>query len=357
MTQANVEVTWNPNETPTEEYEPYNDVIKGVAKVGENILHYKVTDSWGRTCEDERTINLSNGILGNSIVFKGGDRQDLIKFTFVKCTDNRNDGVTLNVNILDGDTIFAENAMSYYYTVRVTLPNGNSYTRKIYSDYSYNNQHRKEGQGRDPFGIFRDLYLPYGSTFEFIDTGHPFNLSIHGRVRNQREDYSDGVQNPDNLRSIKFMVTDSGFKSVYVEKDDIKTNQNIISVVSTEGIPLQLKIDPETKKISVYSNNSSTFYWNLGDNKKVFNITLTGQDGEQKFSIDGYSREKGNAFSNNKFSRPKDYEIGDKLTIWHYTPNRVSIKGPIENQREDYSDGIDNEKNLTEAVFLSLIHI
>lgn len=352
LTQANVEVTWNPNETPTEEYEPYNDVIKGVAKVGENILHYKVTDSWGRTCEGERTINLSNGILGNSIVFKGGgDRRDLIKFTFVKCTDNRNDGVTLNVNILDGNTIFAANAMSYYYTVRVTLPNGQSHTRKIYSDYSYNNQHRKDGQGHDPFGIFRDLYLPYGSTFEFIDIGHPFNLSIHGRVRNQREDYSDGVQNPDNLRSIKFMVTDSGLKSVYVEKDDIKTNQNIISVVSTEGIPLQLKIDPETQQIRGYSNSSSTFYWDLGDRIKVFNITLTGQDGERKFSIDGYSRDKGNVFYNAHFSSPKDYEIGDKLTLWHYTPNRVSIKGPIKNQREDYSDGVDNEKNLTEAVF------
>lgn len=352
LTQANVEVTWNPNETTTEEYEPYNDVIKGVAKVGKNVLHYKVTDSWGRTCEGERTINLSNGILDNSIVFKGGrDRKDLIKFTFVKCTDNRNNGVTLKVDILDGDTIFAENAMSYYYTVKVTIPGGNSYIRKIYSDYSYNNQNRRNGPGHDPFGIFRDLYLPYGSTFEFIDTGHPFNLSIHGRVRSQREDYSDGVQNPDNLRSIKFMVTDSGFKSVYVEKDDIKTNQNIISVVSTEGIPLQLKIDPETKKISGYSNSSSTFYWDLGERTKVFNITLTGQNGGQKFSIDGYSREKGNAFSNTHFSRPRDYEIGDKLTIWHYTPNRVSIKGPIENQREDYSDGIDNEKNLTEAVF------
>lgn len=352
LTQANVEVTWNPNETPTEEYEPYNDVIKGVAKVGRNVLHYKVTDSWGRTCEVERTINLSNGILGNSIVFKGGrDRKDLIKFTFVEGTDNRNNGVTLKVDILDGDTIFYENAMSYYYTVRVTIPNGPLYTRQIYGDYSYNNQNRKDGQESDPFGIFKNLYLPYGSTFEFINTGHPVNLSIHGRVRNQREDYSDGVQNPDNLRSIKFMVTDSGLKSVYAERDDIKTNQNIISVVSTEGIPLQLKIDPETKKISGYSNSSSTFYWDLGEHTKVFNITLTGQNGGQKFSIDGYSREKGNVFYNNNFSRPKDYEIGDKLTIWHYTPNRVSIKGPIENQREDYSDGIDNEKNLTEAVF------
>lgn len=352
LTQANVEVTWNPNETTTGEYEPYNDVIKGVAKVGENILHYKVTDSWGRTCEVERTINLSNGILDNSIVFKGGSaRKDLIEFTFVKCTDNRNNGVTLKVDILDANTIFAENAMSYYYTVRVTLPNGESHTRKIYSDYSYNNQHRRPDGQSDPFGIFKNLYLPYGSTFEFINTGHPVNLSIHGRVRNQREDYSDGVQNPDNLRSIKFMVTDSGLKSVYAERDDIKANQNIISVVSSEGIPLQLKIDPETQQISGYSNSSSTFYWDLGERTKVFNITLTGQNGEQKFSIDAYSREKGNVFYNNNFSRPKNYKIGDKLTVWHYTPNRVSIKGPIKNQREDYSDGIDNEKNLTEAVF------
>ena len=314
LTQANVEVTWNPNETPTENDEPYNDVIKGVAKVGENVLHYKVTDSWGRTCEGERIINLSNGILDNSIVFKGGSaRKDLIKFTFVKCTDNRNDGVTLNVNILDGDTIFYANAMSYYYTVRVTLPGGQSYTKQIYGDYSYNNQHLRPDRERDPFGIFKNLYLPYGSTFEFINTGHPVNLSIHGRVRNQREDYSDGVQNPDNLRSIKFMVTDSGLKSVYAERDDIKTNQNIISVVSTEGIPLQLKIDPETQQISGYSNSSSTFYWDLGNNIKVFNITLTGQDGERKFSIDGYSREKGNVFYNNNFSRPKGYEIGDNL--------------------------------------------
>ena len=120
---------------------------------------------------------------------------------------------------------------------------------------------------------------------------------------------------------------------------------NIISVLSTEGIPLQLKIEPETKQISGYSNSSSTFYWNLGEHIKVFNITLTGQDGERKFSFDGYSRYKGNVFSNAHFSSPKDYEIGDKLTLWHYTPNRVSIKGPIKNQREDYSDGVDNEKN------------
>ena len=342
LTQANVEVTWNPTETPTKEYEPYNDVIKGVAKVGENVLHYKVTDSWGRTCEGKRTINLSNGILTNEIAFKGGpSATELVKLNFV----NNDNGVRLNLAYADTNTVFHQSSNeSPYYTVRITLPNENTYTSTIKGKERYTNQ----------FDTFLNMDIPYGSTIEFINTGHPFNLIIRGKVRNQREDYSDGAQNPDNLRSVKFMVTDSGLKSVYLEKDEISGNQNIISVVSTEAIPLQLKIDPETKKISAYSSNDVTFYWGLKQDLtsvKVFNIKLTGQDGGEKFSYDGLSQQSGREFANRYFSQPKSYDIGDKLTIWHYTPKRVSIKGPIENQREDYSDGIDNEKNLTEAVF------
>lgn len=342
LTQANVEVTWNPTETPTKEYEPYNDVIKGVAKVGENVLHYKVTDSWGRTCEGERTINLSNGILTNEIAFKGGpSATELVKLNFV----NNDNGVRLNLAYADRNTVFHQSSNeSPYYTVRITLPNGNTYTSTIKGKERYTNQ----------FDTFLNMDIPYGSTIEFINTGHPFNLIIRGKVRNQREDYSDGAQNPDNLRSVKFMVTDSGLKSVYLEKDEISGNQNIISVVSTEAIPLQLKIDPETKKISAYRSNDVTFYWGLKQDLtsvKVFNIKLTGKDGGVKFSYDGLSQQSGMDFANRHFSQPKSYDIGDKLTIWHYTPKRVSIKGPIENQREDYSDGIDNEKNLTEAVF------
>lgn len=342
LTQANVEVTWNPNETPTKNDEPYNDVIKGVAKVGKNVLRYKVTDSWGRTCEDERTINLSNGILTNEIAFKGGpSATELVKLNFV----NNDNGVRLNLAYADTNTVFHQSSNeSPYYTVRITFPNGHIYTSTIKGKERYTNQ----------FDTFLNRDIPYGSTIEFINTGHPFNLIIRGRVRNQREDYSDGAQNPDNLRSVKFMVTDSGLKSVYLEKDEISGNQNIISVVSTEAIPLQLKIDPETKKISAYSSNDVTFYWGLKQDLtsvKVFNIKLTGQDGREKFSYDGLSQQSGREFANRYFSQPKSYDIGDKLTIWHYTPKRVSIKGPIENQREDYSDGIDNEKNLTEAVF------
>ena len=350
LTSANVEVTWNPNEIPQGDYEPYNDVIKGVAKVGENTLHYKVTDTWGRSAEADRTINLSNGILENSILLKSLSMKDMARFTFVKEENDAQNEVTLKLNVINRTDTIAPGGYSNYYTIKIVKPNGDSYTRLWYSEDHYTNQ----------FDFFNNMKLPYGTTIEFINTGHPDRLSIDGPVRNQREDYSDGVQNPDNLRSIKFEVTDCGLKSVYVEKDQIEGNQNIISLMSKESIPLQFKIDPATKKINVYSSNYVTLYWQLrtGPNDtvlppiEVFRMTLKGPDGIVKAEVSGDARDKGD---NPKFSdafNDRSFEYGDTLTIWHYTPSRVAIKGKeIKGAREDYSNGVDNSKNLTEAVF------
>ena len=352
LTSANVEVTWNPEEIPSEEYEPYNDTIKGVAKVGVNTLHYKVTDSWGRTCEGSRTVNLTNGILDNEVIFRTRGYTEAVKFRFVKESNNQENEVTLKVDVLNTTETIAPGGYSYYYTVKITLNNENNdvFTRRIYSEDKYSNQ----------FEYFNNLKLPYGSTIEFIDTGHPDRLIINGPVRDQREDYTDGATNPDNLRSIKFVVTDCGLKSVYVEKDNLEENQNIISLMSKESIPLQFKIDSTTREIDVYYSNHVTLYWELrtGENDtvlpeiEVFRMTLTGENGEVKADVSGDARDKGNS---NKFRaafHDRSYDIGDTLTIWHYTPSRVSIKGKkIKGAREDYSNGVDNSANLTEAVF------
>ena len=39
------------------------------------------------------------------------------------------------------------------------------------------------------------------------------------------------------------------------------------------------------------------------------------------------------------------------MTIWHKSPKRISIQGKVDGAREDYTDGVDNSKNLEEAVF------
>jgi hypothetical protein len=154
-------------------------------------------------------------------------------------------------------------------------------------------------------------------------------------------------------RSIEFKVTDSGLKSVYVEKDQMTENQNIISIMSKESIPLQFKIDPVNKTITRHFGNHITLYWELKEEHapqviEVFRMTLRGPNGDFKDEVVGEAHDKGNF---QKFNKTMRYNIGDTLTIWHYTPSRVSIKGNVIGAREDYSDGVDNEANLTETAF------
>ena len=309
-----------------------------MAKVGVNTLHYKVTDTWGRTCEGSREVTLSNGMLSNSILLRGKSAIEMAKFTFAKEENDAENQVTLKLHVLNRTNKLYQGSFTNYYIIRITKPNEEPIEKRWWSESNYTDQ----------FDGLSDMKLPYGSTIEFINAGHPQNVSIDGPVRNQREDYSDGVQNPDNLRSIKFMVTDSGLKSVYVEKDEITEDQNIITVVAKEGITIQFKIDQATKTISKYYASSTTFAWELGPNKDVFRMILQGQGGNNKFTVTGTSQQKGEHvdFSN------QTYDIGDTLTIWHYTPSRISIKGKeIKGAREDYSDGVDNSENLTKAIF------
>lgn len=346
LTKANVEVTWNPQNTQeqpstktTQSVDNEDDSpIKGEPKVGENILHYKVTDTWGRTCEESREVTLSNGMLSNSILLKGKSERDMAKFTFTKEENDAENQVTLKLEVLNRTDKLYEGSNTDFYVIKITKPGESHIEVRWNSEEHYTNQ----------FDQFNNMDLPYGSTIEFIYVGSPQYVSIDGPVRNQREDYSDGVQNPENLRSIKFMVTDSGLKSVYVERDQITENQNIITVVANQGITIQFKIDPATKTISKYFASSTTFAWELESNIEVFRMTLEGQNGIAKYNVTGTSRQKGNevTFSN------QNYVEGDTLTIWHYTPSRISIKGKeIKGAREDYSDGVDNSENLTKAIF------
>ena len=87
--------------------------------------------------------------------------------------------------------------------------------------------------------------FPYGTKIE-IYAGHPQIFSIDGPVRNAAEDYSDKVQNPENLTNTKFEITDAGLKAIYVPPatDQINENENLISLVAPEKIPLKIKISP-----------------------------------------------------------------------------------------------------------------
>lgn len=346
LTKANVEVTWNPKEIPNGENEQYNDFIKGVAKVGLNTLHYKVTDSWGRTCEADRSVNLTNGMLKNEIIFNQsvtGDEVMKINFT------TENDGIRLNFT--NTGKQFAVGYNQTYYRIKLHIPNAQG----RFDVHDINLIGTDTGDKRDLDVLKR--VVPYGTMFEFY-AFHPTNLVITGGVRNQREDYSDGAQNVENYTFVKFKVTDSGLESIYTEGDSIskENNENIISVASIESIPVKFKVNPATRKISIYNRTNIELYHELrtehGD-IPVFRMTLNRQNGDV-VSVEANASDRGinSKFNVFNFDENTTFDYGDTLTIWHYTPSRISIKGKeIKGAREDYSDGVDNEANLTEAVF------
>ena len=342
LTKENVQVTWNPktNENQgTTENTGTSRTIEGEPIVGKNTLQYIVTDSWGRSSDPvTRTVNLSNGILKGNILFGKSDPSEL-DIKFIETDDNK-----VQVKVTGNGNKFYNGALneSGYYKIKLYNPNNTNPRVNISLDAYENSTSSK-------LNDLNNIIIDYGTRIEFY-AGHPERFSIKGPVRDAREDYSDGVQNPEHIFNVKFEVTDSGLKSIYTDpdKEAVIDNDNIIALVAKESLPLKFKVDPVNRRITRFYNNTTGLQWELEDNVKVFEMTLTGLDGNVKHSVEGRSREKGD---NQKFNINWNFDIGDKLTIWHKTPKRILIKGDVKNAKEDYSDGVDNSRNLTEAVF------
>ena len=376
LTKENVEVKWNEKfkgdpknynnseesaltDNPDGEYTLAGNGIKvyGEQNVGNNILYYKVTDSWGRvTYEQRKNIILKNGAFEDNIKFGNSNTEDKLSLKFNKVEGEEK--VKLNLTTKRDDDYFASsNADFKYYEIQVWVPNNNQSNERS-SEYNNTktltlNGNQTPQQVNDQIQSFNQLQVPYGTILK-IYAGHPQLFSIEGPVRDKSEDYSDKVQNPENLINTVFKITEAGLKAIYVEPeiDKLNINENLISLVAPEKIPLKIKISPNGSDrggISVVDSNET---WLDGtDANVVFRMTLKHADGTTVRDINI----NGNKYANqqdvlNQFNN-LTYEYGDTLTIWHKTPKKVLIKGNVINAREDYSDGVDNSLNLEEAVF------
>ncbi|MFQ7597412.1 hypothetical protein [Clostridium sp.] len=377
LTKDNVEVKWNNKfkgdtkdyndnkesaltDNPDGEYALAGNGIKvyGQQNVGDNVLYYKVTDSWGRVSYEQRTnIRLKNGAFEDNIKFGNSNTEDKLSLKFNKVEGEEKVKLNLTTKI-DDDYFASSNADFKYYEIQVWVPNNNQQNERS-SEYNNINTLTLKGnqtpnQVSRQIQDFNTLQVPYGTIIK-IYAGHPQLFSIEGPVRDKSEDYSDKVQNPENLINTVFKITEAGLKAIYVPTEVEKSlgeNENLISLVAPEKIPLKIKIRPNGSnggRISVVDSNET---WLDGtDANVVFRMTLKHLNG----SSENVVNINGNKYANqsdvlNQFNN-LNYEFGDTLTIWHKTPKKVLIKGKVENAREDYSDGVDNSLNLTEAVF------
>ncbi|WP_294161430.1 hypothetical protein [uncultured Clostridium sp.] len=369
LTKDNVEVKWNERfvgdntnyenaeETVLEkssdgEHTLAGNGIKvyGNQKVGENTLYYKVTDSWGRvTFGQRKNIMLKNGIFQNVVRFNADGK---IIMNFEKVENSEKFKIKFVVSEF---TKLTEATPDKYYEIKVTKPNEQPITVTLNGNFN-------KTSVCNALRTINEQEFPYGTKIK-IYAGHPQMFSIDGPVRNAAEDYSDKVQNPENIINTEFEITDAGLKATYItpETDQINENENLISLVAPEKIPLKIKISPRTNNtrtsddgtidgtISIVDKNGTQIDYDV--DKIVFTMILKGENGAVKKRIDIKGNVNGNAESIRQQFDNFNYQYGDTLTIWHKTPKKVIIKGNIINAREDYSDGVDNSLNLEEAVF------
>ena len=369
LTKENVEVKWNEKfigdssnyetieknavlESTEQEPTSIENGIKvyGQQQVGENTLYYKVTDSWGRvTFAQRKNIMLKNGVVQNVVRFDS-DQKIIMKFEKVETNEQGAGKIKIKFEVSEFDRL-TTSTHDRYYEVKVTEPNKNPITVTLEGIFN-------KTRVCQALSTINEKEFPYGTKIE-IYAGHPQIFSIDGPVRNAAEDYSDKVQNPENLINTKFEITDAGLKAIYVPPatDQINENENLISLVAPEKIPLKIKISPRTNNtrtsddgtISIVDSNGTQI--DYGVPNVVFKMILKRENGEVKKTININGNVNGNAESIRQQFNGFNYQYGDTLTISHTTPKKVIIKGNIKGAREDYSDGVDNSLNLTEAVF------
>ncbi|WP_302623871.1 hypothetical protein, partial [uncultured Clostridium sp.] len=307
--------------------------------------------------EQRINIKLKNGAFEDVIKFGNGRNEDKLKLKFNKIEGDTEGKVQLHLSTKDDSNYFASSTADFkYYEIQIWVPNNNQSNERS-SEYNNTktltlNGNQTPNSVRTQINEFNNLKVPYGTILK-IYSGHPQLFSIEGPVRNSLEDYSDKVQNPENLVNTVFKITEAGLKAIYVEPeiDKLNINENLISLVAPEKIPIKMKISPNTQNgnnggtISIVDKNMTWIYNNF--NEVVFTMELKGENGDTKRREEFRGDQYGEHISFNTI----DYKFGDTLTITHKEPKKVLIKGNINNAREDYSDGVDNSLNLTEAVF------
>ena len=365
LTKSNVKVIWNPSNNGEEinlnksvgkedEIEKVKDevIVEGEQRVGRNVLQYIVTDSWGRSNTAERIVNLKNGIFEDKIKFGLNDRLNL---SFIKDTSDEN-SVKLNFTVNNSLEYFASSNSNFkYYGIKVYEPREGT-TASSSSDYTLTQNLELMGSARPSIqvlGALQNMKIPYNTIIE-IYAGHPQYFSINGPVRNAAEDYSDFVQNPENIVNTVFKITDSGLRAIYVESevDKLNVNENLIELVAPEKIPIKIKITPNGNNggsIAVVDKNTTLLDSTVSTT--VFTMELKGEQGNRKRLITLNGNQNGNDASVLNQFNDFNYVYGDTLTMTHRTPKKLLIKGNIEGARENYYDGVDNSLNLLEAVF------
>uniref|UniRef100_UPI0025EDBAD1 bacterial Ig-like domain-containing protein n=1 Tax=uncultured Clostridium sp. TaxID=59620 RepID=UPI0025EDBAD1 len=305
-------------------------------KIGDNKVRLTVADSWGRESTITRNLVITNGIPKNTIKFMAGN-QSVLEIGF--------DPNTNRLILTKNDVKFGEGNNNNNY-VGITIKKKTESNSNITVNFSG----EEKPVNNSKLERLNSYDLKYGDTI-VLHHQHPFNLKIDGTVINAREDYTDGVQNVENIINTEFEITKSGLKAVYTDPDSNLGDKNIIfGPMAPEKFPFKIKVDIANNKFNILSKNSNDILYNAG-NEKVYKVVHINKELTQSLKIlDLTGRATGQHSSIAEWNNMR-FKYGDYLYIEHKEPSRSIIKGKIKNAREDYSNGVDEIDNMKHVIF------
>lgn len=330
---------------------PESEKIK-LDTIGRHNIDIVVTDSWGRSTQGTRMVEVKNSIDRNEIWFGGhikgtGGIESMFKIKFdsntnqIKVTDQRSDKLN---NEADA---------SRYYEINVYNQQGQKQIETITLGTS-------DRGNSDKLNRLNNHEFEYGDYIN-IYAYQTFRIKINGEVRNGREDYSDGINRGEDFVNTNFHITDKGLVAEYINPTTINENESLIEFAVEEGKVLKMKINHDNGEITFLNGIEGFYDWHSGDTI-VFKLSIhkASNNQTQTFSYRGKDQGPLNELTN--FARNNHLQDGDYIRFEtpHIPLNKsIQISGKLikpENSNEsimneDYSDGIDNIENMTKGIF------
>lgn len=319
--------------------------------VGTHKITLILTDSWGRSVSVERTYKVKSSIDRNEISFPGYNpqtRQDYVAFELKFDSETK----TIKIENQRAEPIHAGDRIFF----RINVYDAKSKEVKKTVQLNANDLGTSI-----KLNELKNFNFEYGDYINIYAYQTP-RVKIVGPVRNQHEDYSDGVQLATDLADTYFYITEAGLRSEF-KPETLNENESLIEFIATNGgAPFKLKFNHSSKTVSF---PKTTEFYNYSDTAKndVFRVKYYDASLNQLFT---YNSKNNDSSVNQQLKdklRREGFDTGDYIAFEYldipdsFYGLRLTGKVVIEEnadeelKNEDYSDGIQNKRNLTEVRF------
>ena len=329
-----------------------------MAKLGTHKITLILTDSWGRSVSVDRTYKVNPSIGRNTIVFRGTQKignssnyrnADTFRLRFEHETKK------IKMERIDENMTFhSDSAREWYYKLYVYSKDG--ITRKFSAELMGNETSTSDKLNK----LLEGLDFEYGDYIR-MEAKHAFQVKINGPVRNQLEDYSDGAQFGDDFQYTKFIITPGGLESVFAP-DTLNADESLIEFIGTNGgTPFKIKFNHTNNTVS-FPKTTEFYYYDAGNNVPAFKVKY--YDSSTGISDEYISNGRDHTVNSRLQEKlSQGFKEGDYLTFEylnipdHFYGLRLTGAVQFEDNadedlvNEDYSDGIQNKRNLTEVRF------